>query len=198
MMHDWGKARQEKLLKKAQQGDADAFEQLVAPYEQKIYALCLRLLAHREDAQDAAQETMLRLYRALVSYRGEAQLGTFIYRVTANTCMDALRRRNVRACESLEALDDVGVVPVDDSPGPEETILRAEENERLSRAIDALSDEMRLPLVLREIHALSYEEVAQTLGLEMGTVKSRIHRAREKLARMLSGEVQEERRQTLG
>ena len=80
MMHDWGKARQEKLLKKAQQGDADAFEQLVAPYEQKIYALCLRLLAHREDAQDAAQETMLRLYRALVSYRGEAQLGTFIYR----------------------------------------------------------------------------------------------------------------------
>lgn len=197
MMHDWGKARQEKLLKKAQQGDADAFEQLVAPYEQKIYALCLRLLAHREDAQDAAQETMLRLYRALVSYRGEAQLGTFIYRVTANTCMDALRRRNVRACESLEALDDVGVVPVDDSPGPEETILRAEENERLSRAIDALSDEMRLPLVLREIQALSYEEVAQTLGLEMGTVKSRIHRAREKLARMLSGEVQEERRQTL-
>ena len=197
MMHDWGKARQEKLLKKAQQGDADAFEQLVAPYEQKIYALCLRLLAHREDAQDAAQETMLRLYRALVSYRGEAQLGTFIYRVTANTCMDALRRRNVRACESLEALDDVGVVPVDDSPGPEETILRAEENERLSRAIDALSDEMRLPLVLREIQALSYEEVAQTLGLEMGTVKSRIHRAREKLAIMLSGEVQEERRQTL-
>ena len=197
MMHDWGKARQEKLLKKAQQGDADAFEQLVAPYEQKIYALCLRLLAHREDAQDAAQETMLRLYRALVSYRGEAQLGTFIYRVTANTCMDALRRRNVRACESLEALDDVGVVPVDDSPGPEETILRAEENERLSRAIDALSDEMRLPLVLREIQALSYEEVAQTLGLEMGTVKSRIHRAREKLARMLSGEVQEESRQTL-
>ena len=197
MMHDWSKARQEKLLKKAQQGDADAFEQLVAPYEQKIYALCLRLLAHREDAQDAAQETMLRLYRALVSYRGEAQLGTFIYRVTANTCMDALRRRNVRACESLEALDDVGVVPVDDSPGPEETILRAEENERLSRAIDALSDEKRLPLVLREIHALSYEEVAQTLGLEMGTVKSRIHRAREKLARMLSGEVQEERRQTL-
>ena len=197
MMHDWGKARQEKLLKKAQQGDADAFEQLVAPYEQKIYALCLRLLAHREDAQDAAQETMLRLYRALVSYRGEAQLGTFIYRVTANTCMDALRRRNVRACESLEALDDVGVVPVDDSPGPEETILRAEENERLSRAIDALSDEMRLPLVLREIQALSYEEVAQTLGLEMGTVKSRIHRAREKLARMLSGEVQEERRQTM-
>ena len=197
MMHDWGKARQEKLLKKAQQGDADAFEQLVAPYEQKIYALCLRLLAHREDAQDAAQETMLRLYRALVSYRGEAQLGTFIYRVTANTCMDALRRRNVRACESLEALDDVGVVPVDDSPGPEETLLRAEENERLSRAIDALSDEMRLPLVLREIQALSYEEVAQTLGLEMGTVKSRIHRAREKLARMLSGEAQEERRQTL-
>lgn len=197
MMHDWGKARQEKLLKKAQQGDADAFEQLVAPYEQKIYALCLRLLAHREDAQDAAQETMLRLYRALVSYRGEAQLGTFIYRVTANTCMDALRRRNVRACESLEALDDVGVVPVDDSPGPEETILRAEESERLSRAIDALSDEMRLPLVLREIHALSYEEVAQTLGLEMGTVKSRIHRAREKLARMLSSEGQEERRQTL-
>ena len=197
MMHDWGKARQEKLLKKAQQGDADAFEQLVAPYEQKIYALCLRLLAHREDAQDAAQETMLRLYRALVSYRGEAQLGTFIYRVTANTCMDALRRRNVRACESLEALDDVGVVPVDDSPGPEETLLRAEENERLSRAIDALSDEMRLPLVLREIQALSYEEVAQTLGLEMGTVKSRIHRAREKLARMLSGEVQEERRKTL-
>ena len=197
MMHDWGKARQEKLLKKAQQGDADAFEQLVAPYEQKIYALCLRLLAHREDAQDAAQETMLRLYRALVSYRGEAQLGTFIYRVTANTCMDALRRRNVRACESLEALDDVGVVPADDSPGPEETILRAEENERLSRAIDALSDEMRLPLVLREIHALSYEEVAQTLGLEMGTVKSRIHRAREKLARMLSVEAQEERRQTL-
>lgn len=183
MVQDWTQAR---LLRRARQGDADAFEQLVAPYEKRIYALCLRMLAHREDAQDAAQEAMLRLYRAMGSYRGAAQLGTFIYRVTANTCMDALRRRRVRAGESLEALYEEGFSPADSAPGPEEALLRGEENERLSRAIDALSEEMRLPLVLREVNELSYEEVAQTLGVGMGTVKSRIHRAREKLARMLT------------
>lgn len=186
-MLDFEKARRAVLVKRAQAGDADAFEQLVTPYEGKIYALCLRMMAHREDAQDAAQEAMLRLYRSMANYRGEADFGTFVYRVTTNVCMDALRKRQVRAGESLDAMYDAGFSPADDAPGPEEALVRGEEHERLSRAIDSLNEEMRLPLVLREIHNLSYEEVAQTLGVGMGTVKSRIHRAREKLARMLSG-----------
>ena len=188
-MLDFEKAKKALLVRRAQQGDADAFEQLVTPYEQKIYALCLRMMAHREDAQDAAQEAMLRLYRSMSSFRGDADFGTFVYRVTTNVCMDALRKQQVRAGESLDALYDEGFSPKDDTPGPEEALMQAEEKERLSQAIDQLSEEMRLPLVLREIHELSYEEVAQTLGIGMGTVKSRIYRAREKLARLLaSGE----------
>ena len=140
MMHSLEKARQEKLLRRAQRGDADAFEALVAPYEQKIYALCFRLMAQREDAQDAAQETMIRIYRSLGDYRGDAQLGTFIYRVATNACMDALRKRRVRAGESLEALSEEGFVPADRAPGPEETLLRSERGEAISKAIQALSD----------------------------------------------------------
>jgi RNA polymerase sigma-70 factor (ECF subfamily) len=194
LMHSLEKARQEKLLRRAQRGDADAFEALVAPYEQKIYALCFRLMAQREDAQDAAQETMIRIYRSLGDYRGDAQLGTFIYRVATNACMDALRKRRVRAGESLEALSEEGFVPADRAPGPEETLLRSERGEAISKAIQALSEEMRLPFVLRELHGLSYEEVAQTLDIGMGTVKSRIHRAREKLVRALSASRDEERK----
>ena len=182
---DLGRARQSRLLRKAQQGDPDAFEKLVAPYEGKIYALCLRMLRQREDAQDAAQETMLRLYRSIGEYREQAQLGTFIYRIATNICLDALRRRQVLAGESLESLYEEGFSPAAEEPGPEEALLHSEEREAVSRAIDMLDADMRAALVLREIHELSYEEVAGALGIGMGTVKSRIHRAREKLAHTL-------------
>lgn len=185
LMQEAKNAQQARVLRRAQRGDPDAFEQLAAPYEKHVYALCLRMLACREDAQDAAQETMIRLYHSLGEYRGDAQLSTFIYRIATNVCLDALRRRKVRAGESLDALGEAGYTPPDRQPGPEERLLRKERGEALSQAIDSLSEEMRMPLVLRELHDLSYEEVANALGVGMGTVKSRIHRAREKLARLL-------------
>ena len=183
VVQDWTQAR---LLRRARQGDADAFEQLVAPYEKRIYALCLRMLAHREDAQDAAQEALLRLYRAMGSYRGDAQLGTFIYRVTANTCMDALRRRRVRAGESLEALYEEGFSPEDSAPGPEELALHDEKRRVLAEAMQALPEEQREILILRVVNDLPYERIAEILDLQLGTVKSRLARARMQLKKILA------------
>lgn len=176
---------EERLLRRAQKGDSDAFEALISPYERRIYALCLRMLSHHEDAQDAAQDAMIRLYNGLSSYRKEAALSSFIYRVTTNVCLDQLRKRKVRAGESLDALAQEGFSPTDDAPTPEAALLQGERSAALSRAIDRLPEEMRAALVLREIHQRSYEEIAQALSIGVGTVKSRLYRAREKLLVLL-------------
>lgn len=173
------------LLRRAQNGDAGAFEELMTAHERKIYALCLRMAGDREDALDCAQEAMLRIWRSLGSYRKQASFPTWVYRVATNTCLDFLRKRKARPAVSLDALADDGFSPGDASGDP---VLKAEEAARkraLAAGIASLQPDMRAALVLRDVQGFSYEEVSDILDTPLGTVKSRINRAREKLRSIL-------------
>ncbi len=175
----------ELLIKRAQRGEPRAFEELMTPYEGMIWRICWHYLENREDAQDAAQEVMLRAWRGLPAFRGEASLETWLYRLCVSACTDALRRRKLRVADSVDALLEEGREPASDAPGPEEQTERGERHEQLRIALRQLPEEMRTPLILAAIEGLSYEEISHTLNINLGTVKSRINRARKQLAEIL-------------
>ena len=171
-----------KLFSKKQ--SAEHFERLAAEHERKVYAACYHMMGNQEDAMDCAQETMLRAFRAFDSFRRDAQFSTWITRIAMNVCVDALRKR--REVYSLDSMrEDNGFDVKDDSPG---TYARLEEKERkrlLKEGLALLPAEMRQMIILRDVQGMSYDEVASALDLPLGTVKSRISRAREKLSSFL-------------
>ena len=169
------------LLKKAQKGDPEAFNRLMETHERQIYALSLRMMGNSEDAKDCMQEAMIRIYRSIASFKGESAFSTWIYRITTNTCLDELRRRKNRAGTSLDSLLDDGWSPADPSEAPEESVLRHERQNALKNAIVSLPADMRAVIVMRDVEGHSYEEIADILDVNIGTIKSRISRGREKL-----------------
>lgn len=176
----------ELLLRRACKGDVQAFEELMQSHESRIYAIALRMMGNREDAQDCAQEAMVRIYRAMGSFKGQSALATWIYRITMNTCLDELRRRKARKVTSLDSLVDNGWSPTDTGDTSEEYGLRVEKQNALNRAIQSLPDDMRAAIILRDVKGYSYDEIASILGANVGTIKSRISRGREKLREILS------------
>lgn len=175
----------EQLVHLAAKGDTDAFAQLVARYEDKVYSLALRTCSDSEDAADAAQDAFLAAWRGLPSFRGEAGFSTWLYRLTVNAAVDCLRKN--RRARGQASLDDEswGPEPVDGQPGPQEQAEEAELHEAVAAGLRQLSDDHRQVLVLRELRELSYEEIADILDLDLGTVKSRISRARAALRKIL-------------
>ena len=175
-------------LRRAQKGDAQAFEQLVTPHEQMLWRVCWHYTHHQEDAADCLQETMLKAWRAIKSYRGDCALSTWLYRTAVTVCLDFLRRqKRLPVTESADALtEDEGFTPVDDSPTPDEAALRAESADDLRAALDALPADMRTALILYALQGMQYEEIAAVTKASVGTVKSRISRARQKIARFLA------------
>lgn len=182
-----GNALESSLIKRAIQGDNDAFESLMSAYERKIYGLCLRMMGNRQDGEDAAQEAMVRIWQKLPQYRGEAAFSTWVYRVTASACTDAIRKRSLRAQPSLEAMREEGFEPQDGAPTPQQAVENTERREAMQRAIAGVPEQMRSVFLLRDVHGLSVEETARTLNVSSGTVKSRLSRAREKIAAALRG-----------
>lgn len=176
----------ELLLRRACKGDVQAFEELMQSHESRIYAIALRMMGNREDAQDCAQEAMVRIYRAMSSFKGQSALATWIYRITMNTCLDELRRRKARKVTSLDSLVDNGWSPTDTGDTPEEHGLRVEKQNALNQAIQSLPDDMRAAIILRDVKGYSYDEIASILDANVGTIKSRISRGREKLREILS------------
>lgn len=170
-------------LERAKRGDADAFEALMTPEEGRVWALCLRMLGNTEEARDAAQETMIRAWRALPSFRGEARFGTWVYRIAVRTCLDRMRKREETV--PLETLQESGFEPMDPAPEPEGRVLQAEKSKVLRQALDRLPEEMRTALVLTSMDGQSYEEAAEVLEVPVGTVRSRIARAKLKLQKIL-------------
>lgn len=173
------------LVKKASQGDASAFEQLMRAQESRMYAVSLRMCGNREDALDCTQEAMLRIFRAIGNFKGQSSFATWAYRITMNTCLDELRRRKLRTSSSLDALLDSGWSPADENDTPEKHSIASEQRRTLEKAIADLPEDMRAAIVLRDIQGFSYDEIAKILEANVGTIKSRISRGREKLREML-------------
>lgn len=178
-------ADEQLLLKQASRGDAQAFEQLMRTHEGRMYAVALRMCGNREDALDCVQEAMLRVYRAMGSFKGQSSFATWIYRITMNTCLDELRRRKVRTSSSLDALLDAGWAPTDEEDTPEKHSIASEQRRTIEQAIAALPEDMRAAIVLRDVQGFSYDEIANMLSANVGTIKSRISRGREKLRETL-------------
>ncbi len=172
-----------RLIERAGRGDAAAFDELVVRHQDRVFNLAFRLLSSREDALDVAQEVFLTVYRQLANFEQRAQFSTWLHRVTVNRCRDELRRRatvkHTRPA-SLDAAraDQASYDPVSPAASPTEQLVTAETRDLVLAAIDQLPDEAREILVLRDIQDLAYEEIADVLDVPVGTVRSRLSRAR--------------------
>lgn len=170
------------LVARAQGGDPEAFSQLVERHQTMVYRLALGKTGSPQDAEEVTQTAFLKAWQGLRTFQGKAAFSTWLYRLTANTAVDLLRRRR----EPALSLDDPDLPPIpDQAPSPEELSMAAERRRLLWQAIDQLPESHRLPLVLRELEGLSYREIARALDLEEGTVKSRLARGRLMLRQQL-------------
>jgi len=177
----------ELTLRRAQKGNAQAFEQLVTPHEQMLWRVCWHYTHHQEDAADCLQETMLKAWRAIGSYRGDCALTSWLYRIASTVCLDFLRRqKRLPPIESTDEMAEEGFAPADDSPTPDEAVIKSESADKIRAAIDALPGDMRTVIILYALQGLGYEEIAAAQQISVGTVKSRISRARQKIAKFLA------------
>lgn len=173
------------LVQAAAQGDEAAFAQLVQAYENRAYHLALRMCGNAEDASDVVQEAFLAAWRALPSFRGDAEFSTWLYRLVSNASIDLLRRnKHQRGNVSLDDEEWTLDTP-DHTPGPHENAEAGDLQQAIAQCLNKLSDDHRSVLVMREVHQLSYEEISHALTLDLGTVKSRISRARNALRKIL-------------
>lgn len=178
-------SHEDKLISRAAAGDGAAFSELMTMHEKRMYAVALRMCANREDAQDCLQDAMLRVYRSIGGFKGQSSFSTWVYRITMNTCLDELRRRKTRSASSLDTMLEGGWSPTDGENGPEKQAVASEQRRVLNSAIADLPEDMRSAIVLRDVQGFSYEEIAEMLEVNIGTIKSRISRGREKLRQIL-------------
>jgi len=174
------------LVNRCLGGDDEAFRAIVERYQERVYNVAFRMTGNHEDSLDLAQESFIRVFRALRGFNADSSLGTWIHRIAHNVVIDELRKRRRRpivamSTDTVVSTDDgehtlEWSASVDDTP--EEQLLRAERKREIARALHSVSSEHRVVLVMRDIEGLSYEEIAAVLGLQIGTVKSRLNRAR--------------------
>lgn len=180
------------LVERTQQGDQQAFSQLFAKYQKKVFNLCFRFVDDYEEARDLTQETFVRVYNGIKNFRREASFSTWLYCIASNTCKNKLRhwktQPNLMSLdETFETEDDEMTRQVEDKNDPT-PLAKAETREiqdQVQTAIKTLSAEHREVIILRDIQGCSYEEIAATLGCNLGTVKSRLSRARLELKDLL-------------
>lgn len=174
------------LISKAKQGDMAAFEELILQHEKIVYNVALRMMNHSEDAKDISQEVFIKAYRNITNFDERSTFSTWIYRITVNTCIDEMRKRKGKRNLSLdnELEDEEGTWKqevADEGDTPEESLIRKEEKSEILMALEGISEEYKTVFILRDVRGLSYEEIAEVTGLALGTVKSRISRARNHL-----------------
>lgn len=171
------------LVRRVQRGDSAAFDLLVRKYQHRIAALIGRYISDWSECQDVAQETFLRAYRAIANFRGDAQFYTWLHRIAVNTAKNHLVSHNRRPpTDDIDAADaeqfESGI-RLRDTDTPERELMRQEIERTVMRVVDGLPEELRTAITLREVDGLSYEEIAQRMDCPIGTVRSRIFRARE-------------------
>lgn len=176
----------EQLVSRYLSGDSQAFDLLARRYQERLYRLAYRMLGNREDALDAVQETLVRLLRSLSGFQGQAKFSTWLYRLAANTCIDYRRQRG-RGAQTVPL--EVEVAPVELVEDPDVHCEKGFREYVLNQALKQLPDAQRLLIILRDREGLAYEQIAAVLGIEVGTLKSRLHRARGALRRVLEAGV---------
>lgn len=179
------------LITLVQNGAASAFEKLVLENQTNVYNLALRMVGDKDDAFDMSQEAFIKAYASISQFRGESRFSVWLYRLTTNVCLDFLRSKDRKSHLSLTYLDEDGddgkelEIP-DERFSPDNELEKKELREAVRRGLTRLPRDYRMILLLREIEGMSYDEISLALGLEAGTVKSRIFRARKKLCSILN------------
>ena len=165
-------------LARLRAGDERAFEEMVRTYQHRVFGVALRMLGNGAEAEEIAQETFLRAHRGIADFRGDAKLSTWLYAIASRLCLNRLgtgeRRLGRQGEQTLLRLPQTGA-------GPDAALEQRELEAALHRAITELPEDRRIVVVLRDLEGLAYEEIAQVLGLELNTVRSRLHRARADL-----------------
>lgn len=178
------------LVKRAKDGDVEAFERLVEGYQKKVFNIAYRMLGNYDDASELAQEALIKIYKSIKSFKEESSLSTWIYRITTNVCLDELRKRKSKAVvyidENIRSEDEeINRQIEDNKPTPDQKAEQNELRKTINTAIQSLSQEHKIVIILRDIQGLSYDEIAEILKCPPGTVKSRINRARLSLKEIL-------------
>ncbi|MDI6747729.1 MAG: RNA polymerase sigma factor RpoE [Rhodocyclaceae bacterium] len=178
------------LVERVQSGDQEAFGLLVSKYQRKLLRLVMRFVRDSAEAEDVTQEAFIKAYRALPGFRGESAFYTWLYRIGVNTAKNWLVARSRRmptvsdiATEDANDISESGLLR--DDTTPEQVMMSKQIGETVNAAMDALPEDLRTAIALREIEGLSYEEIAQVMDCPIGTVRSRIFRAREAIASKL-------------
>src|SRR6186713_469663 len=186
---NYSTAKDEELVKSAQQGDMAAFEELVARHRDKIYARAFSMLRNEEEATDLSQEAWVKGWQRLVQFQGDSSFATWMTRIVINLCLDQLRKKKRQRAESIEEMDEesggverqMPVVTIN----PTERLERAELRQRIDKALSQLSETHRTVLVLHEFEHMEYKNIAKTMNCSIGTVMSRLFYARRKMAALL-------------
>lgn len=183
-------ATEKNLVDLSAEGDVEAFEKLIQSHQKKVYNIALRMTKNPEDAQELAQDTFIRAFIAIKKFRGESSFSTWLYRIAMNVCTDFLRKRNKAVVISIDqgAIGSESEQPIqlpEDAPGPDELSEKRQLKQLVRQAMDSLSAEHRQVLILRDLMDLSYRDIANTLSVSEGTIKSRINRAREGLKQVI-------------
>jgi RNA polymerase sigma-70 factor (ECF subfamily) len=186
-----GEQLDEELVRQVQQGDKKAFDVLVRKYQYKIAQLINRFIKDPHEALDVSQEAFIKAYRALPSFRGESAFYTWLYRIAINTAKNHIAMRSRRPSDDEIDIEDAeqfeSAVRLRDQDTPERLLLTEELAGVIQRTLEELPEELRTALSLREFEGLSYDEIAQVMNCPVGTVRSRIFRAREAIDKRIKG-----------
>ena len=183
------------LIKAFQAGEKAAFDELVLSHKDKVYNLCYWFIGDYQEANDLAQDVFLKVFKALKNFRFEAAFSTWIYRITVNTCKNRLSSLQYRLKKKFihlnhtEAESNPGVQIADESSSPEIELGKKEKMKLIKAAINSLPPNKKTVVVLRDIEGMSYEKISAVTQLNLGTVKSKLARARQDLRKMLKGEI---------
>jgi RNA polymerase sigma-70 factor (ECF subfamily) len=172
------------LIKRCQNGNSQAMEQIVRQYQNQVYNIAYGILGNPEDAQDIAQDAFLSVWEKIGQFRFKSRFSTWLYRIVTNLCINERNRQRRRQTSPMEMNDSQAWTPVD-SVTPEKEVLLAEQQELLQAALAQLKEDYRNILILREMENLSYDELAEVLNCSVGRVKSRLHEARTILRKIL-------------
>ncbi|MDA8161488.1 MAG: sigma-70 family RNA polymerase sigma factor [Desulfobacteraceae bacterium] len=174
------------LIDRFKKGETPVFERLVIKYQDRIYNLCRHMLGNAHDAEDAAQDTFIKAYRGLHGFKPEASFYTWLYRIAVNTCLDYKKRPFLRSVLKIHnEPDEPAPEPASDESSPEKLYESKQLMLTLHKALGMLPLKLQAAILLREVEGLSYSEMAEMLGISVGTVKSRISRGREELKKLM-------------